>query len=75
MKRRNLALEGVIKVILFTFCIFESDVMRFRHDYMVAIDICYLAIKSQIFNRSRAVKWLTVVQQPILKCNEYTVSG
>jgi hypothetical protein len=63
-------LEGVIKV---TVCILDRDVMRFRHDLLVGIHIFNLAIKSQMLNRCRAVKWLTVVQQPILKFNKYTV--
>jgi hypothetical protein len=36
---------------------------------LVGIGIYYLAIKSQTLNRSRVVKWLTVVQEPILKSN------
>jgi hypothetical protein len=63
-------LEGVIEV---TFRIKDPDVMRVRHDPLVGIRIFYLAIKSQTRNRSRGVKWLTVVQQPILKYNKYTV--
>ena len=63
-------MEGVIEV---TVCILDPDVMRFRHDLLVGISIFYLAIKSQTLNRCRAVKWLTVVQQPILKLNKYTV--
>jgi hypothetical protein len=47
--------------------------MRFRHDPLVGIGIFYLAIKSQSLNRSRVVKWLTVIQQPILEDNKYTV--
>jgi hypothetical protein len=47
--------------------------MRFRHDTLVGIGIFYLAIKSQTLNRSRVVKWLTVIQQPILELNKYTV--
>jgi len=69
-KRRNSALEGVMEV---TVRILDPDVMRFRHDPLVGIRIFYLAIKSQALNRCRAVKWLTVVQQPILKFNKYTV--
>ena len=63
-------MEGVIEV---TVCILDLDVMRFRHDPLVDICIFYLTIKSQTLNRCRAVKWLTVVQQPILKFNKYTV--
>ena len=66
-------MEGVNEVILFTLHILDPDVMRFRHDPLVGIGIFYLAIKSQTLNRCRAVKWLTVVQQPILKFNKYTV--
>jgi len=47
--------------------------MRFRHDALVGIGIFYLAIKSQTLDRCRAVKWLMVVRQPILKCNKYAV--
>jgi len=47
--------------------------MRFRLDPLVGIDIIYVAIKSQMLNRCRAMKWLTVVQQPILKCTNVTV--
>ena len=47
--------------------------MCFRHDPLVGIDIFYLAIKSQMLNRSRVLKWLTVIQQPILVFNKYTV--
>jgi len=72
-EKASLALEGVIKVILFTFRQLDPDVMRFRHDPLVVIGIIYLAIKSQMLNRCRVVKWLMVVQQPILKCNKYTV--
>ena len=63
-------MEGVIEV---TLRILDPGVMRFRHDPLVGIGIFYLAIKSQMLNRCRAVKWLTVVQQPILKFNKYTV--
>jgi len=72
-KRRNSSLESVIEVILFTLRILDPDVMRFRHDPLVGIGIIYLAIKSQTLNRSRVVKWLTVIQQPILEFIEYTV--
>jgi len=54
-------LEGVIEVILFTLHILDPDVMRFRHDPLVGISIFYVAIKSQTLNRSRVVKWLTVI--------------
>jgi hypothetical protein len=54
-----MAMEGVIMV---TFCILDPDVMIFRHDHLVGIDVFYLAIKFQMLNRYRAVKWLTVVQ-------------
>ena len=63
-------MEGVIEV---TVRILDPDVMRFRHDSLVGIGIFYLAIKSQMLNRCRAVKWLMVEQQPILKFNKYTV--
>ena len=63
-------MEGVIVV---TLRILDPDVMRFRHDPLVGIGIFYLAIKSQTLNRSRVVKWLTVLQQPILELNKYTV--
>jgi hypothetical protein len=66
-------LEGVIEVILFTLRILDPDVMSFRHDPLVGIGIFYLAIKSQMLNRSQVVKWLTVKQQPILELNKYTV--
>jgi hypothetical protein len=69
----KLSLEGVIEVILFTLRILDPDVMSFRHDPLVGIGIFYLAIKSQTLNRSRVVKWLTVVQQPILEFNKYSV--
>ena len=59
-------MEGVIEV---TVRIVDPDVMRSRHDPLVGIHIFYLAIKSQTLNRSRVVKWLTVVQQPILEFN------
>ena len=63
-------MEGVIEV---TVHILDPDAMIFRHDPLVGIRIFYLAIKSQTLDRWRAVKWLTVVQQPILKFNKYTV--
>jgi hypothetical protein len=66
-------LEGVIEVILFTLHILDPDVMRFRHDPLFGIGKFYLVIKSETLNRSRVVKWLTVIQQPILELNNYTV--
>ena len=63
-------MEGVIKV---TVRILDPDGTRFRHDPLVGIRIFYLAIKSQTLNRCRAVTWLTVVQQAILKFNKCTV--
>ena len=63
-------MKGVIEV---TVCILDPDVMSFRHDPLVGIGIFYLAIKSQTLNRSRVVKWLTVIQQPILELDKYTV--
>ena len=66
-------MEGVIEVILFTLRILDPDVMSFRHDPLVGIGIFYLAIKSQTLNRSGVVKWLTVIQQPMLEYNKYTV--
>jgi len=48
--------------------------MIFRHDPLVGIGIFYLAFKSQMLKRSRVVKWLTVVQQPILEFIKYTVN-
>ena len=66
-------MEGDIEVILLTLPILDPDVMSFRHDPLVGIGIFYLVIKSQTLNRSRVVKWLTVIQQPILELNEYTV--
>lgn len=60
----NSALEGVSKV---TFHILDLDVMRFRRDPLVGIGILDFTIKFQTLNRSWAVKWLMVVQQPILK--------
>jgi len=55
-----LALEGVMEVILFTFCILDADVVGFRNDPFIGIGIFYLANKCQTFNRSRAVNWLIV---------------
>jgi hypothetical protein len=60
-------LEGVIRVILFTLSILDPDVMRFRHDSLLGISIFYLATKSHTLNRSRLVKWFTMIQQTILK--------
>jgi hypothetical protein len=68
----NSTVEGVIEVILVTLRILDPDVMSFRHDPLVGIDIIYLAIKSQTLNSGRVVKWLSVIQQPILKFNKYT---
>jgi hypothetical protein len=48
--------------------------MSFRHDPLVGIGIFYLAIKSQMLNRGRVVKWLMVIQQPILELNKYTIN-
>jgi hypothetical protein len=47
--------------------------MTFRHDPLVGIGIFYLAIKSQTLNRSRVVKWLMVIPQPILEFDKFTV--
>jgi hypothetical protein len=66
-------LECVIEVILFTLGILDPDVMRFRHDRLGGIGRFYFAIKSQTLNRSRVVKWLMVIQQPILDSNKHTV--
>ena len=65
-------MKGVIEVILFTLNILDPDVMSFRHDPLVGIGIFYLAIKTKTLNRSRVVKWLTLVQQPILELNKDT---
>jgi hypothetical protein len=65
-------LEGVVELILFTFCILDPDVMSFRHDPLVGIDILYLAINSQTLNRCRVLKWLTIIKQPILEFDNYT---
>ena len=64
-----MVLEGVIEV---TNRIMDPDIMRFRHDPLAGIDIFHLGIKSQMLNRYRAVKWLIVLQQLILKFNKYT---
>jgi len=69
-KRMDLALAGVIKV---TFRVLDPDVMRFRYDPLVGVGIFYLVIKSQMVNRYRVVKWLMVVQQPILKVDKYNL--
>jgi hypothetical protein len=66
-------LKGVIEFILFSLRILDADVISFRYDPVVDIGIFYLAIKSQTLNRCRAVTWLTVIQQPIMEFNEYTV--
>jgi len=47
--------------------------MKFSHNPSVGIGIFYVAIKSQILNRNRAVQWLLVAQQPILNFNKYAV--
>jgi len=65
-----MALEGVIEI---TFRILDPDGMTFRHDPLVDIGIFYLPIKSQMLNRCRAVKWLNVVQMPIVMFDQYTV--
>jgi hypothetical protein len=70
-----LTLTGIIKVILFTLHILDPDVMSFRYDPLVGIGIFYIAIKSQMVNRSGVVKWFTVIQQPIQDFNKYTVEG
>jgi len=48
-----MALEGVVGV---TFHILHPDVMRLRHDPLIGNGILYLAIKSQILHRCRALK-------------------
>jgi hypothetical protein len=63
-------LEGVIEFILFTLLILDLDVRSFRHNSLVGIGIFHLAIKSQTLNRSKVVKWLMVIQQPILELNK-----
>jgi hypothetical protein len=40
---------------------------------LVGIGIFYIAMKSQTLSRSRVVQWLTVIQQPIVKFNTYTL--
>jgi hypothetical protein len=64
-------LEGVIEDILFTLHILAPDVMSLSHNPSVGIGILYLAIKFQMLNRYRAVKWLTVIQHPILEFDRY----
>jgi hypothetical protein len=59
--RKNSSLKGVIEVIPFALHILGPDAMRFTHDPLVGIGIYYLAIKSHTLNKSRVVKWLTVV--------------
>jgi len=71
-ENRNLALQGVIEVILFTFRIFDP-VMQFRNDPLVGIGIFYLPMEFHMVNRSRDVKWLMVVPQHILKFDKYTI--
>jgi hypothetical protein len=53
--------------------ILDTNVMRFRHHPLLGVGIFYIAIRFQMLNRYWAVKWLTVVQEPFLKCIEYTV--
>jgi hypothetical protein len=72
--RRNLFKDGVIAVIPIPLGILDPDVMSFRHDPLVSIGIFYIAIKSQTLDRSRVMKWLMVVQSPILEFNRYTVN-
>jgi len=67
---RSTALEGVIEVSLH---IVDPHVMRFRRYPEVGINMHYVAITFQIFNWCWAVKWFTVVPQPILKFNKCTV--
>jgi len=47
--------------------------MSFKHGPLVGIGIFYLAIKFQMLNRCRVVKWLTVIHQLILEYIKYTV--
>jgi hypothetical protein len=65
-----MVLEGVIEV---TFRILDPDLMRFTHHSVVGICIFYLPNKSQTLNRGRAVKWLTLVQQPIVMFKKFTL--
>jgi hypothetical protein len=68
-----LSYTGIINVIYFTLHIQDPDVMSVRHDPLVGIVIIYLAIKFRMLNMSRVVKWLIVIQQPILEFTKYTV--
>jgi len=68
-----MSFEGVLEVIVFTLRILDQDVMSFRHDPLVGIRMCYSAIKSKTLNRYTVLKWLMVVQHPILECNYYTI--
>jgi len=61
-----------MKVILFTLRIMDPDDINFRHDPLVGIGIFYLAIKSQMLNRCKAVKWLMVTLQAMFELNKYT---
>jgi len=72
-RRRNSFLEGDIEVIHFTLRILDPDGRSLRHNCLVGIGIFYLAIKSQTLNRSSVVKWLMVIQQPILEFNKWNV--
>jgi hypothetical protein len=74
MKARYSSLKGGITVILFTVCILGPDDVSLRYDPMVGISIFYLAIKSQTFKRSGAVIWLTVILQPMVEFDKYTVN-
>lgn len=64
-------MEDVIKII---FHILDPDVMRFRQYPLVGIGLFNRTIKSQTLNRCRVVKWLMVVEQPIVQCEKYTIS-
>jgi len=66
-------MDGVMEIILFTVCIVEPDVVSFRHGPLVGIHIFYLEIQSQMLNSIWVVKWLTVLQQLLLKFHKYTV--
>jgi len=66
-------LEGVLDIIIFTFLILDPDVTKFGYDSLVGIDMVYLATKSQTPDTSRAVKWLIIVQYPILIFNESSI--
>ena len=74
MKARYSSLKGGITVILFTVRILGPDDVSLRYDPMVGISIFYLAIKSQTFKRSGAVIWLTVILQPMVEFDKYTVN-